>query len=285
MPVIDSHQHFWIRDSTDYPWLIEEHGPIFRDFEPAELKPQLDSAGVDATIIVQSANSYKDTDAMLAQAAELDWITGVVGWVPLTDRHETRRKLDEDWLTHPKFCGIRHLNHDESDAAWVVREDVLTGLAELEARSVAYEIAAVFPDHLEHVPALAKARTGLRIVIDHLAKPPIASGDLSVWREQMTAAADYPNVFAKISGLNTVVGGQDWGAADLIPPIEHCIDVFGVNRLMFGSDWPVALFAGTYERVFHSTLSAFDQIGLNGAERASVLGDTARRVYELGEVE
>lgn len=283
MRIVDTHLHFWIQDPLDYPWLTEEWGGIYRDFEPAEVEPQFVSAGVDSVVLVQSANSYKDTEAMLAQADEYAWVAGVVGWVPLMNRAETARKLDEEWITHPKFCGIRHLNHIEADPAWIVQDAVLDGLQELESRNLAYEVLPATPDQFQHVPTLARARGGLRIVIDHLAKPPLGSGDLSVWRDHMRAAAAYPNVYAKISGLNTSVGKEDVVAVDLVPAIEHAIDVFGVDRLMFGSDWPVATLGGTYQTVWDETLAALDLIGLGQAERGAVYGGTAVQVYGLGE--
>lgn len=284
MRIVDSHQHFWIQDTADYPWLIEEYGPIFRDFLPAELEPQLAAAGVTETVIVQAANTYKDTESMLAQAAEFDWATGVVGWVPLTDKAEAARKLDEAWLNHPAFCGVRHLNHEEDDPAWIVRDDVIAGLAELESRDLAFDVVAVFPEHLEHVPTIAKARPGLRIVIDHLAKPPIGSENMGVWKDQMSKAAHFPNVHAKVSGLNTAVGKEDWDAGDLVASIGHTLELFGVDRMMFGSDWPVAILAGTYQKVWDETVAALDLLGLNDNEQSAVLGETAVNVYRLGEL-
>lgn len=283
MKIIDTHQHYWIQDPVDYPWLVEEFGPIYRDFAPPELEPQLRASGVSSTVIVQSSNTYKDTAAMLAHATDHDWVIGVVGWVPLTDPSEAARKLDDEWLRHPKFCGIRHLIHEEADPDWVLRPDVLAGLAEVEERNLAYDIVAVFPDHLRHVPALARARQGLRVVIDHLAKPPIASGDLSVWAEQMRTAALFPNVYAKLSGLNTAVGRQEWDAKDLIPSIEIAIEAFGVDRLMFGSDWPVAILAGDYAKVMDETIAALDALGLSVDEKRQILGRTAEACYRLGE--
>lgn len=282
MRVVDTHLHFWIQDSSDYPWLTEEWGGIYRDFEPAEVEPQLKLVGVDSAVLVQSANSYKDTEAMLAQATSYAWVAGVVGWVPLLDRAETARKLDEEWMLYPRFCGVRHLNHIESDPAWIVQDAVIESLRELESRSLTYDVLPATPAQFEHVPTLARAREGLRIIIDHLAKPPLGSGDLGTWRDQMSAAGSHPNVFVKVSGLNTSVGKENVVAADLVPVIQHAIDVFGVDRLMFGSDWPVATLGGTYETVWCETLAALDIIGLNEAERTRLYGGTAIEVYGLG---
>lgn len=284
MSVIDSHQHFWIQDESDYSWLVPDYGPIYRDFAPPDLRPHLRSAGVEGTIVVQAANSYKDTEYLLRLGKETDWIWGVVGWVPLTDPVETARKLDEDLLGEPLFCGIRHLNHEEPDASWLVRDDVLKGLKELEARETVFDVVAVYPNHLEHLPTIARSHEHLRIVLDHLGKPPGHAEDFDEWRQQLTRAAEFPNVYAKVSGLNTALGRREWTASDIMPPIEHALEVFGTNRLMYGSDWPVLLLAGDYQKVWSATISVLDRLGLSSVERRAVLGENAARVYRLREV-
>jgi L-fuconolactonase len=281
--IIDSHQHFWDLDRVEYPWLVPEYGPIYRSFHPDELAPQIRAAGVDRTVLVQSANSFADTDAMLAQAAAVSWIGAVVGWVPLEDPAAAAGALDERYARQPKFRGIRHLNHNEADPDWLVRPGVIDGLRVLEARGLVFEVVAVYPLHLGHVPTLARACPDLRIVIDHLAKPPIASGDLTAWKRDLTAAAAYPNVAAKVSGLNTAADWATWSADDLVEAIGHAVDVFGVDRLMFGSDWPVAILAGDYQRVWDETGRALQLLGLSEAERAAVTGGTAATIYSIGE--
>lgn len=281
--IVDCHQHFWDLDKVEYSWLIPAYGPIYRTFTPAELEPQLRAAGVDRTVLVQSANNLPDTDAMLAQATEHDWIGAVVGWVPLEDAKEAARKLDEEYLLHPKFKGMRHLNHDEADPDWLVRPTVLAGLKELQARKLVYEVVAVYPLHLGHVPTLAAALPDLTIVVDHLAKPPIASGDLSAWKTDLRAAAAFPNVLAKVSGLNTTTkDAERWNGGDLLEAIGFAIEVFGIDRLMVGSDWPVAILAGDYQKVWTETRRVFERLGLSPAERRAIEGGNAERVYGIG---
>ena len=176
--IVDSHQHFWDLEEVAYPWLVPDYGPIYRTFTPAELEPQLRAAGVERTVLVQSANSFEDTDSMLRHAAAHEWIGAVVGWVPLEDHVAAARVLDDAYLADPKFKGIRHLNHEEADPDWLVRPSVIDGLKVLEERGLVYEVVAVHPLHLGHVPTLARACPDLTIVVDHLAKPPIVSGDL-----------------------------------------------------------------------------------------------------------
>ncbi len=282
--IVDAHQHFWDLERVAYPWLVPAYGPIHRSFEPAELEPQLRASGIDRTVLVQAANSLEDTEAMLAQAATIDWIGAVVGWVPLETPDAAARALDERLPGNPKFRGVRHLNHDEADPDWLVRPGVIEGLRVLEARELVFEVVAVHPLHLGHVPTLARACPNLCIVVDHLGKPPIASGEYTEWKRNLAAAAEHPNVSAKVSGLNTAADWATWSAEDLVEPIGHAVEVFGADRLMAGSDWPVAILAGDHARVWSETLRALSLLGLDAGQRAAILGETAARTYGIAEI-
>jgi L-fuconolactonase len=275
---IDAHQHFWNLDLVEYPWLGPQYGPIYRSYEPPELEPQLQEAGIDRTVLVQAANSYADTDYMLEQADRYEWIGAVIGWVPLQEPDEAARALDR-YMQHPKFRGMRHLIHEEPDPDWVVQGSVIESLKLLAERDLIFEVVAVFPNHLKHVPTLAERVPTLRMVIDHLAKPPIKSGELETWANQLAAAARYPNVSAKVSGLNTAADWESWSAADLRPSIDTALRQFGADRLMFGSDWPVCVLAGDYAKVWNETNRALE--GRSQAEIEAILGGTAARVYRI----
>lgn len=275
---IDTHQHFWDLNLVDYPWLTPADGPLCRNYEPPELVPQLRAAGIDRTVLVQSANSYADTEYMLRQADAYDWIGAVIGWAPLLEPDEAARALD-CYAQHPKFRGVRHLIHEEADPDWVVRERVIEGLKVLAARGLIFEVVAVFPDHLQHVPTLAERVPGLTIVLDHLAKPPINRKTMESWRRQMAAAARYAQVYAKVSGLNTAANSESWSAAELEPPIDAAFELFGADRLMFGSDWPVLRLAGEYDRVWTETNRAVAK--RTAQERDALFGGTATRVYSM----
>ena len=280
--IVDSHQHFWDLEEVEYPWLVPAYGPIYRTFAPAELAPQLAAAGIDRTVLVQAANSYADTDAMLAQAAEHDWIGAVVGWLPLEDVREAAQMLDSRYAADPWLKGVRHLNHEEADPDWLVRPAVIDGLKLLQERGLVYEVVAVHPLHLGHVPTLARACPHLTIVIDHLAKPPIASGHYDAWKVDLRAAAEQPNVHAKISGLNTAADWASWDAGDLEEPVGFALEVFGAQRLLFGSDWPVAILAGDYARVWQETNAVLDRLALSDADRLAILGGNATTLYAIG---
>ncbi|MEI7024208.1 amidohydrolase family protein [Paenibacillus sp. y28] len=275
---IDAHQHFWNLDKNEYPWLTPEHGVIYRTFEPAELEPQIRAAGIDKTVLVQANNSYEDTDYMLAIADEFDWVGGVVGWVPLDKPLAAAKKL-EAYCKHPRFKGVRHLIHDEPDPDWVVRDKVIEGLQVLASFEIPFDVVAVFPNHLKHIPVLAERVPDLRMVIDHLAKPPILDKQWEPWAGQLARAAEYPQVYAKVSGLNTAASWTDWTAADLRPYVDHAFEHFGAERLMFGSDWPVATLAGDYRKVWEETGRALE--GRPAAQIDAVLGGTAAAFYKL----
>jgi len=276
---IDTHQHFWNMDEVAYPWLVPEYGPLYRTYTPSELEPQLKSAGVDKTVIVQAMDSYADTNSMLKIASENEWVAGVVGWVPILDPEETAKKLDE-YMQNPYFKGIRHLIHEEKHPDWVIQKQVIESLQILAERGMTFDVVAVFPNHLKHVPTLAEKVPDLKIVIDHLAKPPQDEEGRKIWREQLAAAAGSPNVYAKVSGLNTVTPDfENWTYEDIKPLIDFAVEQFGADRLMFGSDWPVAVLAGDYAKVWEETNKAIAD--LSQSEQDAILGETGNQFYNL----
>lgn len=276
---IDAHQHFWNLEKVKYPWLVPAYGPIYRTIEAAELEPQLKANGIDKTVIIQAANSYEDTDYMLDTAAQYDWVAGVVGWVPLNKPDEAVKKL-EHYTKNPLFKGVRHLIHDEQDPNWVVQAEVIEGLKMLASFGLTFDVVAVLPEHMQHVATLAEQLPSLKLVIDHLGKPPIKDKQMEPWASLIKKAAAYPNVYAKLSGLNTAADWESWTSEDIKPYIDYAFDSFGAQRLLFGSDWPVATLAGDYAKVWNETNKALR--GRTQAEIDAVLGETAIRFYGLG---
>lgn len=275
---IDAHQHFWKVSGNRYGWLSEDDELLYRDFGPQELKPLLDEAGIDKTVLVQSGDYDWDTVYMLEQADAADWIAGIVGWVPLDQPDEAGKRL-EAYKKNPLFKGVRHLIHNEKDPDWVIRDRVIEGLKVLSSFDLTFDVVAVFPNHLKHVPVLAEKVPDLRIAIDHLAKPPILSGIMEPWASQLRHAAQYPQVYAKISGLNTACDWVNWSYADIRPYVDAAVASFGPDRLMFGSDWPIANLAGDYKKVWEETLQALKQY--SKAEQDAILGGTAARFYRI----
>jgi L-fuconolactonase len=277
-PRIDTHLHTWDLEACDYSWLTPAAGMLHRTHLVHEVEAERVAAGVTGAVLVQAANNRCDTDFMLATMAANPYICGVVGWVDLlagTAVEEEAAALASD----PRIKGVRHLNHDEPDPDWLVQPAVLDALRVLPRVGLAFDVVAIWPLHLELVPVLADAAPDLTIVIDHLAKPPIASGDLSTWRASMARAAGRPNVVAKVSGLDTAAGSPDWTPDDLRPAFEAALELFGADRLMYGGDWPVSRLGGGYAR----QAAAFERLTdpLSASERAAIRAGTARRVYRL----
>jgi L-fuconolactonase len=258
--------------------MTEAHAAIARAFEPGDLERLVRAAGVTCTVVVQSAARDDDTDYLLELSDGVPWVGAVVGWCRLDEPGAAGKRLDE-LRRRPKFRGVRHLIHQEADPHWIARPDVQPGLALLERAQLVLELPAVFPHHLGDVPALARRHSGLEIVIDHLGKPPLGTGEMERWEELLRLAAEQPNVYAKISGLNTVAP-PGWSAADLEPAVRVAVDAFGARRLVWGSDWPVALLNGDYERVWRETAAAIRQAA--GVDAEQILTATATTLYRLG---
>lgn len=281
MLITDSHQHFWTRDviaglfeSLQVP--LEDVKVIVRDFEPDDLKPWLDKLGISQTVVVQVNSTLENTHYFLDMADKYDWIGGVVGWIDLTDP-AIGETLDQ--IQHPKLVGFRHQWHDEPDAAWNVLPEVLRGLRELAKRGLSYDLL-VMPREWEYIPQVADAVPELPLVIDHIAKPKIVEGQFDDWVEAMKVAASIPRMHIKLSGMVTEADWNAWKPSDLRPYIDKAIELFGVERVMYGSDWPVCLLAAeSYEQVFEALNK--NLASLNEQEKAMVLGETARSFYGI----
>jgi len=250
--------------------------PLRRSYLPEQLEPILKRNRFDGSVVVQAHTILDETRWLLELASEHAFIRGVVGWVDLTDPR-LGAALD-GFQRHAKFKGVRHLVHDEPDVNWLLRADVTRGLRELARRGIPYDLL-LRPQHLKVVPGVAEKVPDLRMVIDHIAKPPIAARRMDGWAEDMAAAAKIPNSYCKLSGMITEADPRGWKAEHLRPYVAHVLNVFGPERLMFGSDWPVCTLAGTWKEV----LAAFTQaIGPQPIDvREKLLGGTAQRFYGL----
>jgi L-fuconolactonase len=272
--VIDAHQHLWDPQRHTYDWLLRPgNEPILRTFTMQDVLPLASTAGVDRAVLVQADDHWADTEAMFEAAGAHDEVAGVVAWVPLDRPGDAAPMLDE-LQSRQKFAGIRNLIHDQPDPDWLLRPGVGEGLALLEQRDVPFDIVAVLPRHLEHVPVLSRRYPRLRMVLDHLGHPPLDGGSWQPWRSLIERAAQNPLVSAKISGLYPT--GSGW---DFRPLIEFALETFGPDRLMFGSDWPVAELFGGYEHVTGSLLRVIRE--LSAHEQAAILGETAQSIYRL----
>ena len=273
---IDSHQHFWDLDLLSYSWMPADPSPLRRNFLPQDLKPKLERNRFDGSVVVQATTQAEETGWLLNLADENPFILGVVAWADLTspDLGHTLDRLQK----RPKFKGLRHPVQDEADDRWLLRRDVIDGLRELERRGIPYDLL-LRPQHLAIVPELVEKLPDLPMVIDHIAKPLIAQHVMQGWAEDMERIAQIPHMHVKLSGMITEADPGKWTAEDLRPYVQHVLRLFGPDRMMFGSDWPVCLLAGSWKEV----LAAFTQsLGAQPVEvRDKILGGTAQRFYRL----
>jgi L-fuconolactonase len=272
--IIDAHQHFW-KASLFSAGLPAPYTPLIRDFDPEDLRPLLDQAGVARTVLVQTNSATANTEAFLDIADRYPWVAGVVGWVNLGDP-DLGKPLDR-FQKHPRFKGVRHQWEDEPDPAWIMRPAVIRGLNELARRGLRYDLLAK-PPNWPYLRRVADAVPDLALVINHIAKPriPVQFDD---WAETMRDMASIPRMHIKLSGMTNEADWKQWTPDDLKPYIRTAIELFGPERCMYGSDWPVATLSATYAQVFDALLHGLD--GLDASAKAEVLGGTARRFYGL----
>lgn len=272
--MIDAHVHLWDLAVRDQPW-IPAASPIRRTFGPDDLRAVVGETPVERVVLVQVLNDPGETADLLA-AADDDLVAGVVGWADLA-ASAVADVLGELAATGP-LVGVRHQALAEPDpAGWLTSAPVCRGLAALEAAQLPCDLM-LRPEHLGAAVAVARAHPSLWFVLDHLGKPPIATGPLEPWATALGSLAAEPNVSCKLSGVHSIAP-QDWTPADLDPYLGTALDVFGADRLLFGSDWPVSTQAASYAQVLAVAERACRT--LSPGERTAVLGDNARRVYGL----
>ena len=273
---IDSHHHFWKYDPIEYSWMNEDMGVLKRDYGPNELKKEIDEAGIDGVVSVQANQTLAETDALLDYAAKEDFIKGVVGWFPLAE--ENVAEVIAPYVDNRLLKGVRHVVQDEPDDRFILGEDFNRGVSRLEEFGLVYDIL-IYERQLAPSIEFVDRHPNLVFVLDHVAKPRIRDNAMKPWADLMRQMAERPNVYCKLSGMATEADWENWTEEQLVRYVEVAFETFGSQRLMFGSDWPVALLAVEYQRWvaivndFISTLSADEQ--------AAIWGETAARAYKL----
>ena len=284
--VVDAHHHLWDPARRDYPWMAgEAFAPIRRTYGLPELGALTSAAGVGATVLVQTVPDLVESAEFCALAAEsAGLVAGVVGWVDLSLGAAVTEQLDQlrAGSGGGKLVGIRHQVQDESQRDWLLRDDVVAAIAEVGAAGLVYEML-VLTDQLRSAIDLAARLDTMTFVLDHAAKPPFTGGpdDWDAWKCGVAALAAQPNVMCKLSGLATEANWNSWDADTLRPAVEHVLETFGPDRLMFGSDWPVCELAGTYQEILAAANALTERC--TPSEREQIFSRTATRVYRLGE--
>lgn len=273
---IDAHHHFWKYDPVRYSWMNESMEILKKDYQPADLQVEIEKAEIEGVVSVQADQSMLETDELLDHAAQRDFIKGVVGWFPLAD--PAVEEVLAEYADNPWLKGVRHVVQDEPDDRFILGEAFNEGIRKLEQFDLIYDIL-IYERQLGSSIEFVDLHPNLPFVLDHVAKPRIGDGLMEPWKEQMFEMSRRENVTCKLSGMATEAKWAEWTSDQLRPYMEVALDAFGPDRLMFGSDWPVARLAVDYMpwvnlcREFISSLST--------DEREAIEGGNAIRVYQL----
>jgi L-fuconolactonase len=275
-PRIDAHHHLWRYKADEYGWINQQMGILRHDFLPDDLKPLLDRAGISGTIAVQARQTPGETEWLLQLTESATWMRGVVGWAPIAhpDFPDTLAELRRN----TKLKGLRHVIHDEPDDHFILHPAFNRGIRALRDTGLVYDIL-IHARHLPHTLQFVDMHPDQPFVVDHCAKPLIATGQLEPWSTHMQELAKRSNVSCKLSGLVTEADWQQWTPASLEPYWRTVLEVFGPGRLLFGSDWPVALLASSYQRWIDIVTEWLAP--LSEDEQQAIWGSNSSRVYSL----
>jgi L-fuconolactonase len=274
--VIDSHQHFWKYEPVKHSWIDDDMSVIRKNFLPSDLAKVYQENGINGCVAVQADQTLEETDFLIDLASKNDYIKGIVGWVDL--RSENIEEALEKYSKHNIVKGFRHVVQGESDHNFLLRPNFLRGISLLERYNFTYDIL-VFPHQLGAVLEFVKQFPKQKFVIDHIAKPYIKDGFFEGWASQMKLISKQENVYCKMSGMITEADYNTWTLEQLNPYMDLILNVFGSNRIMFGSDWPVCLVAGNYKQVKEIVTNFI--VKLSDSEQRGIMGYNAINFYNI----
>ncbi|MGG1572547.1 amidohydrolase family protein [Fictibacillus sp. NRS-1165] len=277
--MIDSHQHFWKLQRNDYGWLSEDMGVLYQDYMPEDLTPLLKQYQISGTVVVQAAPAYEETLFLLSLYDRYDWICGVVGWLDLSSPSFPAQLAS--LLEHPGIVGLRPMLQDIEEPDWILQDQVTENVNCLHQHHLPLDLL-INQKHIPSILTLLKALPELKAVVDHMAKPNISGGELDGWKQDMKSLSEYPNVWCKVSGFMTEAEPYTWKTKDFEPYIGHIVETFGTSRLLFGSDWPVCLAAGSYQDTIEIIRENL-QSTVSPAEMDQIFSENARQFYNLKE--
>lgn len=277
---VDSHHHFWRAGESQQPWRPPEATMLVRDFLPDDMRPHMAAAGVRQSVLVQSVNATDENTRMLRFAEEAETVAGIVGWLPLADPAAAEEMLP-GFLAEPRMRGVRYLI-GRDDAGWFRRPPTLRLLADLAAAGRSWDIVPVTAEHVSTVLAVAEQVPDLRIVIDHLGRPPLETGGWTPWADHIRALADHPLAAIKVSvGIDALAAWPDWSADALRRYLDLVLECFGPRRMMLASNWPVIEFRRSYEGAWGDLDDGVRRCGATAEDMAHVRGGTATTWYGL----
>lgn len=276
MAAIDAHQHFWKYDPVRDGWITDEMNTIRKDFLPGDFLPILNQYGFNGSLAVQSDQSEEENSFQLKLAEQFDFIKGVVGWVDLQADHVEERLMF--YSSFKKLKGFRHVLQGERQRDLMLAPKFMNGISKLQQYGYTYDIL-IFPDQLQYIPEFVSSFPNQKFVINHIAKPGIKNKKIDRWKKEMNTVAQYENVYCKISGMVTEADWLNWKEEDFIPYLEVVVSGFGTKRIMFGSDWPVCLLAGGYEKMTGIVRNYFSSYSKD--EQDLFFGENAVQFYKL----
>ena len=273
---IDAHQHFWKYHPSTHSWINEKMVKIRQDFLPVDLEPILIKNKIDGCIAVQAQQNEEETKFLLHLAYLNPFIKGVVGWVNLLSE-DLEQKLIE-YSSQPKLKGFRHSLQDEADTTFILQPKFQRGLRLLHKYNFTYDLL-IKPNQFNATIKAVNSYNEIPMVLDHLAKPNIQSGEVKQWKEDIFSLAKHDSVMCKISGMVTEADWHKWKYEDLLRYMEIVLEAFGPNRLMFGSDWPVCLLAAEYKNVINIVERFIEK--LTSDEQNKIMGGNAEKFYNI----
>jgi L-fuconolactonase len=271
--LIDAHHHFWRYTREEYGWIPDNMALLRRDYLPEHLAAETSAVGIEGVVTVQVRQTVEESRWLLELAARHPIVKGVVGWAPLVDPGIEATLAD--LAVAPAFKGVRHILQEEPDNDLMDSSDFRRGVAALRRLGLSYDIL-IYERHLPQAIRFVDQFPDQTLILDHLAKPRIRDGVMEPWKALLREIARRPNLYCKLSGIATEADWSGWQPGDLEPYIDHALECFGPRRLMFGSDWPVALVATGYRRWFDTVVDL-----LSASERERVMGGTAVEAYRL----
>lgn len=273
---IDAHQHFWNFDPVRDSWISDEMKTIRKNFLPKDIEPVLKNNDIDGCVVVQSDQSTVENLFQLTNAMANNFVKGVVGWVDLQAK-DIEQQLAH-WSYYKIMKGFRHVLQGEKDRALMLKKKFMNGISYLAKYNFTYDIL-IFPDQLQYAEKLVAAFPNQKFVIDHIAKPDIKNNNITGWKEDMQAIAKHKNVYCKISGMVTEADWKKWKRQQFTPYLDVVVQAFGTKRIMYGSDWPVCLVAGSYKKMKTIVDDYFHTFSEN--EKAAFYGGNAIKFYRL----
>ena len=274
--IVDSHIHLWDLEKFEYSWMPRDAAVIRRNYLPQDIKRLMERNGVSKVVLVQAEESVEETEFLLDLAEANEFIGAVVGWVDLSDPNVGNQL--ESLALRPKLIGVRNLLTLHPDDAWLSRANSIRGLVELDKHDLSYDLL-IQPRHLKYVPQLVEQIPGLRIVVNHIAIPPMASGEMEPWATDLATVASIPTVYCKISGLFAEFYYAPWKTDDIKPYVEYVVNQFGFDRVMWASDWPPCLMGASYDQALDVALECIGPI--SPEDKAKFLGGNATNFYRL----